>query len=228
MNYIISIETATPTCSIALHNSGNLVALKELHVEKSHAEMLTIMIRDLIAESGILFKELKAIAISRGPGSYTGLRIGTSTAKGLCFSLDIPLIAVNTLYSMAQHMIKYNVHQYLLAPLLDARRMEVYGLITDHQLQPIMNTSAVIIQEDSFKDIIDNHRIIFFGSGAIKCKPVLGKHSHTFFIDRIHPSASSLGELAYQKYLQQEFEDLAYFTPNYLKEFHTHKPKRLN
>jgi tRNA threonylcarbamoyladenosine biosynthesis protein TsaB len=217
MALIISIETATKVCSVALHVEAQLVATQTLHVEKSHAESLLCAIEHLLAISPYTKKDLAAIAVSSGPGSYTGLRIGAATAKGLCYALEIPLIAVNTLEAMVHGMQPYNTTQRLLCPMLDARRMEVYCLLADSQGHVLAPVHPRVIDQDSFQAWLQDHLILFFGEGAEKCKPLLGRHSHALFIDHCYPDSHHIGTLAYTKFQQAAFEDLAYFTPLYLK-----------
>lgn len=218
MALILSLDTATGITSVALHDQGKLLATSEIHVNQSAASKLALLIEDVKKNAGIELRDLKAVAISSGPGSYTGLRIGTSTAKGICFALDIPLIAVNTLDLMSYQINKFNHEKALLCPMIDARRMEVYCQVTDHTLQIIQSIAAKIIEVGSFSEVLNNNQIIFFGDGAMKCSDVL-KHENAVFIENIFPQASSLGELAYLKFQSKLFEHLASFEPLYLKEF---------
>lgn len=201
------------------------MALHELFIEKSHSELLACLIKDIISYCGITLGQLSAVAISKGPGSYTGLRIGTSTAKGLCFSLDVPLIAINTLEAMTYGIKKFNLREALLCPMLDARRMEVYCSIIDSNFKIIKATYAAIIDENSFKGLLNDREMLFFGDGAAKCEKVLGKDPNARFIHDVRPSASGVGYLATAKFAQGSFEDLAYFEPFYLKDFKAGKPK---
>ena len=224
---ILSIETSTKICSVALHTNGDLLAESTLHVDKSHSEKLAVLIKDLLSYAEVETKALSAIAIASGPGSYTGLRIGTSTAKGLCYALGIPLIAINTLEAMAYGVSKHVTEQLLLCPMLDARRMEVYYVLTDSKLNTIQPTAAKIIDETSFREELATNKILFFGNGAAKCQPVLDHNPNALFINTQSISAVNVGELAWVKFQQQAFEDLAYFEPEYLKEFKAIKPKNL-
>jgi tRNA threonylcarbamoyladenosine biosynthesis protein TsaB len=219
MALILSIETATRVCSVALHAEAQLIATQTLHIEKSHAESLMLTIEHLLAISPYTKKDLAAVAISSGPGSYTGLRIGTATAKGLCYALEIPLVSVNTLVAMAQSMQPYNMPQALLCPMLDARRMEVYCLLADAQGNILEPSHPQVIDKASFQTWLANHQILFFGDGAEKCKPLLSHNSGALFVDHVYPAAQHLGALAYSKFQQGAFEDLAYFEPSYLKPF---------
>ena len=227
MALILSIETATKVCSIALHRDGELVGSQELHVDRSHSEYLAIMIRDLLGYAGIETKELSAVAVSKGPGSYTGLRIGVSTAKGLCFGLDIPLISVNSLFAMAYEVNKYNLNGYDLCPMLDARRMEVYCLLSDSQLNLKQETHSRILEEASFDNEIMENPILFFGNGMPKGRELLQNYENAFFIDNIYPKASNIGFLAHEKFKNKDFENTVTFEPFYLKDFIATKPRKL-
>lgn len=227
MSLILSIETATKICSVALHENETLIQYQELKVDKSHSKFLAPMIRELFQLANKEMKELSAVAISKGPGSYTGLRIGTSTAKGICYALDIPLIAVNTLLTMCFDANKNNVKGYHLCPMLDARRMEVYILISDNHLKIQQETRAIIIDDRSFKKELDKYPIIFFGEGMPKTRLVLEQHPNALFMDEIYPEASSVGYLALEKYQKHEFENLEAFEPFYLKDFIATVPRKL-
>ncbi len=226
MVYILSFETATTTCSVALHRDDQLLAVQDFHLDKSHSSILHPLIRDMLQYCEVDRKELSAVAVSAGPGSYTGLRIGTSAAKGLCFALDIPLMAIDTLEAMAFSVQKFNLQKALLCPMLDARRMEVYCQIRNADLREIMPTQPVIVDEYSFDDYLEANEVWFFGNGSDKCRSLLNASPHAFFINNIRPSASAVGTLALQKYQEGAFEDVAYFVPNYLKEFRATKPKK--
>ncbi len=219
MALILSIETATKVCSVALYFEAQMVATQTLLVEKSHAESLILTIEHLLAISPYTKKALAAVAISSGPGSYTGLRIGTTTAKGLCYALEIPLIAINTLEAMAHGMQPYNTSRALLCPMIDARRMEVYCLLADAHGKVLEAPYPQVIDNDSFQSWLADYEVIFFGDGAEKCKPFLSHHSKAFFIDHIYPAAHHIGSLAYLKFQQAAFENSAYFEPAYLKPF---------
>lgn len=224
MSLILSIETATTVCSVALHHHGQLLGIQTLYIEKSHSGLLAPVIDSLVKYCGFTLSDLSAVAISEGPGSYTGLRIGVSTAKGLCYALDIPLIAVNTLEAMAFGVNKYNISEALLCPMIDARRMEVYCLLADHQMNIVEPTRPEVIEEASFEDVLLKKQVLFFGNGADKCKHVINSE-HAVFIDDVYPDASNIGFLAVRKFEEQQFEDVAYFEPFYLKEFRMSKPK---
>ncbi|MEN8247928.1 MAG: tRNA (adenosine(37)-N6)-threonylcarbamoyltransferase complex dimerization subunit type 1 TsaB [Bacteroidota bacterium] len=220
---ILSIETSTEVCSVAIHQDGKLIASSQSSEAYSHAEKLAPMIDDILRSNNIERKYLKSIAVSAGPGSYTGLRIGVSTAKGLCFALDIPLITVGTLESMLESVEPKEDHS-LLCPMLDARRMEVYCLVGKSNGEVLEPKHPKIIYESSFEDHLKNHVVYFYGNGAEKCNTVI-THQNVRFIDGITPSAINIGKLASVKYENREFDDLAYFEPEYLKAFHAIKAK---
>ncbi len=227
MTLIVSIETAAKGCSVALHTEGQLIATQTLHVEKSHAESLLCAIEHLLAISPYTKQDLVAVAVSSGPGSYTGLRIGASTAKGLCYALEIPLIAVNTLEAMLHGMQPYNTNQALLCPMLDARRMEVYCLLADSQGHILAPAHPQVIDQYSFQTWLQDYSILFFGNGVEKCKTFLSHHNQAIFIDHRYPDAHHIGALAYTKFQQADFEDIACFTPLYLKPFQGKQIKKL-
>jgi len=218
MTIILSIETATPVCSVALHNENKLLGVYELHTEKSHSEQITVLIEQICKQNNISLKEISAVAVSKGPGSYTGLRIGTATAKGLCFALQKPLIAVNTLEGMIWQISACVEPETLLCPMIDARRMEVYCLLANREKEIIEPTQALIVEPHSFEKYLSEKKIVFFGNGASKCKDILN-HENAVFWENLYPSARSVGQIAWQKYQQSEFENLIYFEPFYLKDF---------
>jgi len=228
MTYILCIETATPVCSVTLVRDNVILHSRESSKKNSHSEIVTIFIDEVIKEAGIKYTDLDAVAVSKGPGSYTGLRIGVSTAKGLCYALDIPLISVNTLRSMAFGMAqKYDQKEdlpLLFCPMIDARRMEVYTALYNENDEQIEETKAEIIDEHSFSNYLENNKVVFFGDGSDKCKEVI-THPNAIFINDIYPSASNMAEIAFAKYNKKQFEDVAYFEPFYLKEFIAGKPK---
>jgi len=215
LNYILNIETATKNCSISIAKDSETIVCNEIAEEGySHAERLHVFIEESITAAGISFKDLVAIAVSQGPGSYTGLRIGVSAAKGLCFALGIPLIAVDTLQSLAAQVI---IENGLIIPMLDARRMEVYSAVFSSDLESQRNILAEVITEDSFQEY--NEILYFVGDCADKCKEVLTKSNFVFLEGIKYPSANQMSALSYQKYLKKDFVDVAYFEPYYLKDF---------
>jgi tRNA threonylcarbamoyladenosine biosynthesis protein TsaB len=228
---ILCLETATNLCSVALCDSAGVVSLRENNELKSHASMLTVFIEQLLKESRIKAQELEAVAVSKGPGSYTGLRIGVSVAKGIAYAASIPLLAIDTTFSMFHGLsgamkkeggIDLNT---LFCPMLDARRMEVYYSIYDLSGNRVKDISAEIIDERSFIDIPETQRIILFGDGAMKCKEVI-KRQNTVFKEDFRISASYLQVPAYDAYKNRRFEDVAYFEPFYLKDFITTKQRK--
>ncbi|HNW99303.1 MAG TPA: tRNA (adenosine(37)-N6)-threonylcarbamoyltransferase complex dimerization subunit type 1 TsaB [Bacteroidales bacterium] len=229
MSCILLLETATKVCSVALSENEKLLSVKESHSANSHSSVITSFISEVINSSGKKNSDIDAVCVSMGPGSYTGLRIGVSTAKGLCYAWNKPLIAINTLQSMAMHFILKNKadDNVLLCPMIDARRMEVYNAIFDAQGNFIRDTSAEIISENSFSELLLKNRIIFFGDGAEKCKEILTKHSNASIVDDLNNSASGMIALASFKFERNQFEDTAYFEPFYLKDFLATKPKKM-
>lgn len=219
---ILQIETATTSCSVALTHNGQTLAVKELNQRNVHAEVITLFIEEVMKAAGKQYADLEAVAVSCGPGSYTGLRIGVSTAKGLCYALDKPLIAIETLKAMAdgmQQQLKEDLQQgALLCPMIDARRMEVFTAVFDADGNKVMPTAALIIDQDSFAELLAGHQIIFFGDGAEKCRATL-THPNARFIDGFANSAAHLTAAAEAKLAAKQFEDVAYFEPYYLKDF---------
>ena len=224
MGWILSLETATTVCSVALHREGRLEGIFELHKENVHAQKLMFLLDALMVQTGISVTDLDAIAVSKGPGSFTGLRIGASTAKGLAFALGIPLIAVDTLDALAHGIGEYIGINDFIIPMLDARRMEVYCRVLDGKLNPVSPLSAEIIHRESFMEYWKDSRVFFVGEANEKVKSLLD-HSNCYFIGQSN-SAKFIGEIAEKKWIKREFEDLAYFEPNYLKEFRVLKSKK--
>ncbi|HEY8935642.1 MAG TPA: tRNA (adenosine(37)-N6)-threonylcarbamoyltransferase complex dimerization subunit type 1 TsaB, partial [Cyclobacteriaceae bacterium] len=199
MALILSLETSTPVCSVALHDDDKLVATAETHIDQSAATKLAVLIDDVKKLAGIEIEQLKAVVVTSGPGSYTGLRISTSTAKGLCYALNIPFISVSTLELLAFQMSNVTIEHSFLCPMIDARRMEVYCLVSDHELSIRQSVEAKIIDETSFLEYLDERKVLFFGDGSEKCKNVI-KHPNAFFVKNISPAASQLGLLAHKKF----------------------------
>jgi tRNA threonylcarbamoyladenosine biosynthesis protein TsaB len=217
---ILCIETSTTVCSAALHDQGELVAFEITHIPNSAASQLAVMIDKLLRQPSV---QLEAVAVSSGPGSYTGLRIGVATAKGICYALSVPLLAVNSLQVMASQIAGRGV---LRCPMIDARRMEVYTAIFDDDLNFVSPVEAKIIDGSSFADRLQHDKILFFGNGSDKCKAVIN-HPNAVFIDNIFPSAEYMGLAAFDLFRKNKFEDLADFEPAYLKDFIAKKPKSL-
>ncbi len=216
MATILSIETSTPVCSVAVHADGDLVSLSELNQTGAHAERLMLLVEEVLEKGKAAFHELDAIAVSEGPGSYTGLRIGVSSAKGLAFGLGKPLIGVNTLQALASAVVLEEGE--LVVPVLDARRMEVYREVFDSRLASIAVLDAEVLSEKSFENFLENHRVYFVGDAVEKVSSVV-KNEKAKFISDLSFSAKHMGRIAFEKYEKEQFADIAYFVPNYLKEF---------
>tara|TARA_R110002050_G_scaffold149463_1_gene276056 strand:+ start:102285 stop:102971 length:687 start_codon:yes stop_codon:yes gene_type:complete len=227
MAKILNIETSTTVCSIAIGVNGKAVAVNEINDGYSHAEEIQGLIEKSLAESGLKITDLDAISVSKGPGSYTGLRIGVSLAKGLCFGLEIPLISVPTLEAMAAHPSVLMHKNALRVPMLDARRMEVYSCVLDAENKVISETEAVVLEDDSYLPFLRNNEVVFFGPGMSKCKEKFSRHSGAIFEDEIMPSARQMVSLSEQKLQDNRIENVAYFEPFYLKDFVAGKPKKL-
>ncbi len=220
---ILSIETSTSACSVALHAGSTLLGCYELHTERTSAAMLTTLVGDLVRHTGHDLRDLDAIAVAKGPGSYTGLRIGVSTAKGLCFALNKPLLAVNTLRALTEQIrssLSAANAALTFCPMIDARRMEVYCAFFDASGEEVRPTAAEIIDENSFADRLSAGPVVFFGDGAAKCRTALGEHPNAIFLhEPVVPSARTVGLLATALLAEEQFEDVATFEPFYLKEF---------
>lgn len=226
MAKILQIETATQVCSVALSIDGNTISIKEEHGQNIHASHVTLFIEEVLKASGLTYQELDAVAVSKGPGSYTGLRIGVSTAKGLCYALEKPLIAIETLEMMAAgFQIENPAYDDLICPMIDARRMEVYTAVFNASLKIINATAAKIIDETSFADLLAKNKITFLGDGAAKCAETLNHHNADFS-NQNYNTARYMSALANQAYHQGNFEDVAYFEPFYLKDFVVTQPKK--
>lgn len=218
MARILSIETSTSICSVALHDRGDLLGLVEIKESGAHAEKLLRLVDEVLEEVGLSFVDLDAVAVSQGPGSYTGLRIGVSTAKGISYGLDIPLIGINTLQAMAASQ---EVHpgEHIVA-ILDARRKEVYTQTFGHTLEEVSAIESLILDDGAFRSILEKGKVYFVGDGVEKVREEV-QHSNAFFLENWERalSAKNMGKLAFEKFTGKAWEDLAYFVPNYLKEF---------
>ncbi len=227
--HILHIETATPVCSVALSAGSDILAVRELDEPNIHASRLTLLMEEVMADCRLTFADLSAVCVSKGPGSYTGLRIGVSTAKGLCYGLDIPLLAVHTLDAMADGFAKKHsdlgASEILLVPMIDARRMEVYSAMYNHEGNRVVDVAANIIGRDFFDVYTTENRIVLFGSGADKFTELFAGHDVVAVVPNFKNSAAHLVNLAYQAYQRGQFEDVAYFEPFYLKEFVATTPK---
>lgn len=223
MAVILAIDTTTKNCSVALFENEKLLTLKEQYSDDySHAEQLTLFIIEVLQKTNMTLKNINVIALSKGPGSYTGLRIGASTAKGLCYSLNIPLISISTLKAMAYGMTSAENFE-LFCPMIDARRMEVFSAIYDKDNKEIRAVKADVVNEHTYSTYL-KEEMLFFGDGAFKCKEIINdKNAH--FLNDIYPSARNLGVLANTKFIKKDFEDVAYFEPFYLKDFVAGKKK---
>ncbi|MBQ7735949.1 MAG: tRNA (adenosine(37)-N6)-threonylcarbamoyltransferase complex dimerization subunit type 1 TsaB [Bacteroidales bacterium] len=222
---ILCLDTATDICSVALTRAAQVVAYRENGDGNSHARILLPFVEEVLKEAAVKPQELAAVAVSMGPGSYTGLRIGTSTAKGLCYALEIPLIAIPTLQIIAAGASKNlpATHDVTFCPMLDARRMEVFTALYDRNLQPLNDVAAVIVDENTFAELLENHQTIFCGNGAGKCRPLYENHSNAIF-DLTPVSARNMAGIALKKFTEKQWEDLAYFTPLYGKDYVAAKP----
>lgn len=226
MAVILNIETSTQVCSASIAKNGEVIAIRESFEDRSHASLLTVFINELLQEVKITANDLDAVSVSEGPGSYTGLRIGVSVAKGICYARKIPLIAVNTLQAMAL-MAKEEANDLscIYCSLIDARRMEVYSAMFNAKQEQTRETLAEIIDENSFNNELANGKVAFYGNGAEKCKEYI-KASNAIFLDNIHPSAKYMAPLAQEAFAQNKFKDVAYFEPFYLKDFVATTPKK--
>jgi len=230
MGCILSIETSTTVTSAALHSEGKLLSFEITHVPNSAASQLAVMIDKVLKQHSVGHggPKLDAVAVSSGPGSYTGLRIGTATAKGLCYALSIPLISINTLELMSYQILNSDsrILNSLMAPMIDARRMEVYTMLLNSKFEILQPVTASIIDSTSYSDILNYKKIFFFGNGSSKCKDVL-THPNANFIDNIFPSAEWMGGIAFDLFTRKKFEDVSDFEPLYLKDFVAKKPKSM-
>jgi len=225
MGLILSIETTTSVCSVALAQDGRLLSLRELNSRNSHAEILNGYIQEVLIESNFTLSDLSAIAVSEGPGSYTGLRIGVSTAKGLCYSLDLPLIGVSTLQSLAfntQNSISTDLlkkENLLFCPMIDARRMEAYTAHYNTNNEEVRKVEAEVIDENTYLEYLKNQPIVFSGDGSGKYQDLYKNEANAFFYPEVLLSARGMIQIAEEKFLSKDFVDLAYFEPFYLKAF---------
>lgn len=223
MSYILTIETSGTNCSVAIAKDNEVISVAEENSGSfSHAEKLHVFIKAVLEQSGLSGNEINAVAVSQGPGSYTGLRIGVSSAKGLCFAWDLPLIALPTLQVLASKA--KGVDADYIIPMLDARRMEVYAAVYNFELLEVRNTQAEIVDESSFKEYLAKGKVVFLGDAVAKCKEII-THPNAIFLDDYYPGAAAMVPLAYAKYKAEMFEDVAYFEPFYLKDFIAGKKK---
>ncbi len=227
MALILNIETSTTICSVALAKDGEKIIGKESNEKNAHSKVLTVFIEDIFKEANIKVKDIDAVSVSKGPGSYTGLRIGVSAAKGIAYGTGKPLISVSTLLNMtygAKQKLNVNKHD-LFAPMIDARRMEVYTQLFDYELNTLSKINAKIIDEQSFQEELEKHKIHFFGDGAMKCNKAI-THKDAIFLENFHPSADYMIPFSEKAFNENNFEDVAYFEPFYLKDFVATIPKK--
>lgn len=225
------LETSTEVCSVALSENGKIVTFREETEGYRHSEKLTLFVGEALDEAGWTTSMLDAVCVSRGPGSYTGLRIGVSVAKGLCFGSGVPLISVSTLQAMADHVVQHfqdlsgeESRDALLCPMLDARRMEVYTALFNRNGSPLSEVKAVVVDENSYKDELKDRKVVFFGNGAFKCRSII-QHPNALFPGHIYASARFMSKLAHDYFDNRQFENVAYFEPFYLKDFVATVPK---
>jgi tRNA threonylcarbamoyladenosine biosynthesis protein TsaB len=230
---ILCLETSTAVCSVALVENGNVVALRESLDGQNHAEKITLFIDEVMKEAGIAYKDLDAVATSMGPGSYTGLRIGVSTAKGLCYAMEKPLIAIDTLAAMAygfeDNKLEPTANSQqpiaILCPMIDARRMEVYTAFFNEKLERTSETEALVIDENSFMELKQNNHLYLFGDGADKLAALFENDENITVVEKFHCSAAYMARLADEAFTNKQFVDTAYFEPFYLKNFVPGMPK---
>jgi len=221
---ILCIDTTSEFCSISLFENDTLIENSNSKIERSHSKLIIKLIDEIFKNNKLKAKELDAFSISKGPGSYTGLRIGLSSVKGFCYALDKPLIAVNTLKVLAKSALEYiDDKDSILCPMIDARRMEVYTKIFNYQLNELSKDQALILEKDSFKNYKENN-VYFFGDGSNKFKEIINKKNF-IFLDNINPDSKFMGQLSYDKFINKSFEDLSSFEPNYIKDFYLIKRK---
>ena len=231
---ILCLETSTAVCSVALVENGKVIALRESLDGQNHAEKITIFIDEVMKEANVSYRDLDAVATSMGPGSYTGLRIGVSTAKGLCYAMEKPLIAIDTLAAMAYGFKDYKTTRLqdyklestdILCPMIDARRMEVYSAFFNEKLERISETNAIVIDENSFMEMKQNSHLYLFGDGADKLASLFENDENITVVEKFHCSAAYMAELADKAFKNNDFVDTAYFEPFYLKNFVPGMPK---
>jgi tRNA threonylcarbamoyladenosine biosynthesis protein TsaB len=230
MSLILSTDTSTKACTVSLAVNGEVIAQRAIHEEGfSHAEQLHVLMQATMSEAGQDWKDLDAVAIGKGPGSFTGLRIGVSAAKGLCYAMDIPLISLPTLQVMCAHALQLErlPTNAILRPMLDARRMEVYTAAYSRDLSEVSPCEAKVIEEGAFKEELGKGPVYFFGDGMEKCRQLLEVSANSHFIKDIIPGAESMARLAQKAFDSKKFEDVAYFEPFYLKDFIAKPPKKM-
>tara|TARA_B000000475_G_scaffold257845_1_gene239416 strand:+ start:5185 stop:5883 length:699 start_codon:yes stop_codon:yes gene_type:complete len=223
-NKILCIDTTSEFCSISLFENKILIENSNSKIERSHSKLIIKLIDDILTNNKLKAKELDAFSISKGPGSYTGLRIGLSSIKGFCYALDKPLIALNTLKVLAESALEYiEDKDSILCPMVDARRMEVYTKTFNYKLNELTKDQALILEKDSFENYKDKN-VYFFGDGSYKFKEIVNKKNF-IFLNNINPNSKFMGQLSYDKFINKDFEDLSSFEPNYIKDFYLIKKK---
>lgn len=221
---ILLLETATPVCSVVLCEGDKILAQRDSSDAQAHSAKLAVFINEIVAESGKKMQDIEAVCVSSGPGSYTGLRIGVSAAKGLCYALERPLLSVPTLKSMAaQYYMEHPDYNGWVCPMVDARRMECYAAIFNKELEEIKPTTADIIEEGIYDTYLSQNTITFIGNGAAKTQPILGVHNNARW-DDFEISAKGMMQLSQLLLNEGKVEDVAYFEPFYLKDFVAKKP----
>lgn len=223
MALILSIETSTKVCSVALHKNGELLSSQLHQIDKSHSSLLPSIVSEICDEAKVTLQDLEAVAVSEGPGSYTGLRIGVTSAKGFCFALSIPLISIPSLDVMTEAVRDKFKGEHFLCPMMDARRMEVYTQMINEDDQVVWGLQPKILDEESFSEF--SKPVYLFGDGMPKFREIVNQEN-LLFIDDIYPDAKNMGRLGWKKFQEEKFEDIAYFEPNYLKEWRTTTPKK--
>ena len=229
MSCILNIETSTDVCSVAISDSGQVIFNQEAHTGPNHAVKLGVFVDEALEFLDSHGLPLEAVAVSCGPGSYTGLRIGVSMAKGICYGRGVKLIAVPTLDLMAVPVLlgeHPEQEDALIVPMLDARRMEVYAEVLDRSLKVVRPIQADIVDAETYKEYLDGHHVYFFGNGAAKCMETIN-HPHAHLVEGIEPLAKNMAPLAEKRFVEAKFEDVAYFVPFYLKDFVAKMPKKL-
>lgn len=217
----MNIETATTVCSVSVSDKNQIITFEEVNGGYTHAENLHVFIKEVMQQAGLTLDQLHAVSVSKGPGSYTGLRIGASAAKGLAYALNIPLISIDTLQVMTQRVMSETNSDMLFCPMIDARRMEVYCACYNFELQAVLPVQALIVDSQSIDQFKMDREILFFGDGMLKCKSLLETLPKAVFKESVMPSSECMATLAYKKFTEKSFEDVAYFEPFYLKEFFT-------
>ena len=221
---ILCIDTTSEFCSVSLFINQNLIENNNSKIERSHSKLLIKLIDDTLNNNKLKIADIDIFSISKGPGSYTGLRIGLSSIKGFCYALNKPLVSINTLKILAISALEnIDDNDFILCPMIDARRMEVYTKSFDHNLNELSNDQAIILEKDTFDNYKDK-KVYFFGDGSDKFKKIVSRKNF-IFIDNINPDSKFMGKLSYDKFINRNFEDLSSFEPNYIKDFYLIKKK---